>query len=124
MNSDKTPKKPGAALRLIATAALALGATRFHVIVRVVMPSAARGIATGVLLAVSRAAGETAPLLFLAWDGRPLAALPVSVFTYATSPREDHHAAAWGLALALVGLVLVFHVGARLLSPRSEGDSP
>jgi phosphate transport system permease protein len=109
-------------------AALALGATRLRVITRVVLPTAARGIGTGVLLAVGRACGETAPLLFTAWESRffcddlrdPSASLPVSIFTYAVSPYDDLHAQAFTSALVLVTLVLVFHVLARLLSPRRE----
>lgn len=109
-------------------AALALGATHFRVITRVVLPTAARGIATGVLLAVGRASGEAAPLLFTAWESRffcddlrePTASLPVSIFTYSISPHDDLHAQAWAAALVLVALVLVFQVAARLLSKRRE----
>jgi phosphate transport system permease protein len=109
-------------------AALALGASPFRVITRVVLPTAARGIATGVLLAVGRASGEAAPLLFTAWESRffcddllvPTASLPVSIFTYSISPHEDLHAQAWAAALVLVALVLVFQVTARLLSKRRE----
>ena len=109
-------------------AALALGATHFRVITRVVLPSASRGIATGVLLAVGRASGEAAPLLFTAWESRffcddlrePTASLPVSIFTYSISPYDDLHAQAWAAALVLVSLVLVFQVAARLLSRRRD----
>jgi phosphate transport system permease protein len=109
-------------------AALALGASPFRVITRVVLPTAARGIATGVLLAVGRASGEAAPLLFTAWESRffcddllePTASLPVSIFTYSISPHEDLHAQAWAAALVLVALVLVFQVTARLLSKRRD----
>jgi phosphate transport system permease protein len=109
-------------------AALALGASPFRVITRVVLPTAARGIATGVLLAVGRASGEAAPLLFTAWESRffcddllePTASLPVSIFTYSISPHEDLHAQAWAAALVLVALVLVFQIAARLLGKRRE----
>ncbi len=109
-------------------AALALGATQFRVITRVVLPSASRGIATGVLLAVGRASGEAAPLLFTAWESRffcddlrePTASLPVTIFTYSISPYDDLHAQAWAAALVLVALVLVFQVAARLLSRRRD----
>jgi len=109
-------------------AALALGATRHRVIARVVLPAASRGIATGVLLAVGRASGEAAPLLFTAWESRffcddlrePTASLPVSIFTYTISPYDDLHAQAWAAALVLVCLVLVFQVAARLLSKRRD----
>ncbi len=99
-------------------AALALGATRFHVIVRVVMPSAARGIATGVLLAIARATGEAAPLVLLGSDAS--SALSVSVYRAALSPLPALQSQAWGLALVLVALVLALHVAAWLLSPRRE----
>lgn len=102
-------------------AALALGATRFQVIARVVLPSAARGVVTGALVAAARAAGETAPLLLLGTH-TPVDALSVSVYTASAEPRGD--ARAWGAALALVGVVLSFHVLARLVSPRREEPSP
>ncbi len=109
-------------------AALALGATRLRVALTVVLPSASRGIGTGVLLAIARACGETAPLLFTAWNNRffcddlrdPSASLPVQIFTYAVSPYEDWHQKAWASALVLLAFVLVLHTAARILSPRRE----
>lgn len=104
-------------------AALALGVPKWRTTLRVVLRTGAPGIVTGVMLAVGRAAGETAPLLFTAlgsqdWPGgidEPIASLPVQIYTYAVSPYDDWHAQAWAAALLLVGLVLVFNLGARLL---------
>ena len=107
-------------------AALALGAPRWATIVRVVIPAAARGIATGLLLSLARVAGETAPLLFTALNNRfwsegwnqPTASLPVVIFTYAVSPYEDWHRQAWAAALVLLGLVLGSNVLARVILQR------
>jgi phosphate transport system permease protein len=104
-------------------AALALGVPKWRAITRVVLRTAAPGIATGVMLAVARVAGETAPLLFTAFGNRfwsftldrPIGSLPVQIYTYAVSPYEDWHQQAWTAALVLVLLVLVLNIGARLL---------
>jgi phosphate transport system permease protein len=103
--------------------ALALGAPRWVTIVRVVIPAASRGIATGLLLSLARVAGETAPLLFTALNNRfwspgwfePTASLPVMIFTYAIAPYEDWHRQAWAAGLVLLILVLGTNVLARLL---------
>jgi phosphate transport system permease protein len=108
-------------------AGLALGIPRWKTTLRLILPTALGGILTGALLAIARAAGETAPLLFTAfgnrswsWDlGRPIAALPLQIFAYAISPYDDWHRQAWAGALVLVGLVLLLSVGARLLAARS-----
>ncbi len=105
-------------------AALALGISRWKVIVRIVMKTALKGIVTGVLLAAARIAGETAPLLFTAFGNRfwthrlddPIAALPLQIFTYAISPYDDWHRQAWAGALVLVGLTLVINIGVRALT--------
>jgi phosphate transport system permease protein len=107
----------------IRESALALGLPRWKVIVRVVIPTALQGLLTGVLLDVSRVAGETAPLLFTAFGNRfwgsgwlnPISSLPVMIFTYAVSPYEDWHRQAWAAALVLLMMVLLTNVGARLL---------
>jgi phosphate transport system permease protein len=104
-------------------AALGLGAPSWRVTVRVILRTAAPGIAVGVMLAVARVAGETAPLLFTAFNNRfwsdslnePVASLPVSIYTYAVSPYEDWHRQAWAAALVLLVLVLALNVSARLL---------
>ena len=108
--------------------ALALGATRSRAIVSVVLPSAAPGIVTGVVLALARIAGETAPLLFTAFNNRfwstnllqPMSTLPVQVFTYAIGPYDDWHRQAWAGALVLISLVLVCSILARFATRRLE----
>jgi phosphate transport system permease protein len=113
-------------------AALALGAPRWATIVRVVVPAAARGIATGLLLSLARVAGETAPLLFTALNNRfwspgwsqPTASLPVMIFTYAIAPYEDWHRQAWAAGLVLLMLVLGTNVLARLLLRSGVAHSP
>lgn len=110
----------------IREAGLALGLARWKVTLRVVLPTAFNGILTGILLAVARAAGETAPLLFTAFGNRfwnldptqPTAALPLQIFVYAISPYDDWHRQAWAGALVLVGLVLVASLAARLVRGR------
>ena len=104
-------------------AALALGMQRWKMIVRIVLPIALKGIVTGVLLAMGRVAGETAPLLFTAFGNRywnhnlaePIAALPLQIFSYAISPYDDWHRQAWAGALVLVVLVLLLSVGVRIV---------
>jgi phosphate transport system permease protein len=104
-------------------AGLALGLPQWKVVLRVVLPTASRGILTGAILAVSRVAGETAPLIFTAfgnryWDDgwfRPIATLPHTIFTYAISPFEDWHKQAWAAAFILMSVVLIGNITARLL---------
>jgi phosphate transport system permease protein len=108
--------------------ALALGATRGWATLTVVLPAAAPGIITGVVLALARIAGETAPLLFTAFNNRfmsvdpsqPIASLTVQVYTYAISPYEDWHRQAWAGALVLVTLVLTCSILARVATRRLE----
>jgi phosphate transport system permease protein len=108
--------------------ALALGATRGWAMLSVVLPAAAPGIITGIVLALARIAGETAPLLFTAFNNRffstrpdqPISSLTVQVFTYAISPYEDWHRQAWAGALVLVTLVLTCSILARLATRRLE----
>ena len=103
-------------------AALALGYPRWRTSLQVVLRTALGGIVTGVLVAVARVAGETAPLLFTAFGNQfwsteltqPIAALPLQIFTYAISPYDDWHAQAWAGALVLIALVLVISVIARV----------
>lgn len=105
-------------------AALALGISRWKVIVRIVMKTAFKGIVTGVLLATARIAGETAPLLFTAFGNRfwthnlkdPIATLPLQIFTYAISPYDDWHRQAWAGALVLILMVLAINIGVRVLT--------
>ena len=108
--------------------ALALGATRARATFTVVLPAALPGIITGVILALARIAGETAPLLFTSFNNRfwntnplqPTAALTVQIFTYASSPYEDWHRQAWAGALVLVSIVLICSVLARTATRRLE----
>ena len=101
--------------------ALSLGASHWSTVTKVVLLSARGGIITGVLLAVARVAGETAPLLFTAfgnsgWSaglGEPIASLPVQIFSYAVSPYPEWQAHAWTGALVLVGIVVVLSAAAR-----------
>jgi phosphate transport system permease protein len=104
-------------------AALGLGLPKWRVTLRVMLRTAAPGIATGVMLAVARVAGETAPLLFTAlnsssWSNglnEPTASLPVTIYNYAVSPYEEWHRLAWAAALVLLVLVLLLNITARLL---------
>ena len=106
--------------------ALALGASKWKAIATVVVPAASRGILTGMILAVARIAGETAPLLFTAlnnqfWPGglnQPTAALPVMIYKLATSPHEDWHRQAWAAGLVLLAMVLLTNIAARWILSR------
>lgn len=107
-------------------AALALGAPRWRVMMQVVLPSAGKGVAAGVIAAFSRGAGETAPLMFTAFGSQflttspmqPIAALPLVLFNYAVSPYDDWHAQAWAAALVLATLVLAGNVIAKVATTR------
>jgi phosphate transport system permease protein len=108
--------------------ALALGATRARAVFTVVLPAALPGIITGILLALARIAGETAPLLFTSFNNRfwstdvtqPIATLTVQVYTYAIAPYEDWHRQAWAGALVLVSIVLLCSLLARIATARME----
>jgi phosphate transport system permease protein len=108
--------------------ALALGATRARAVFTVVLPAALPGIVTGIMLALARIAGETAPLLFTSFNNRffttkltqPIASLTVMVFTYAISPYADWHRQAWAGALVLVSIVLLCSLLARVATRRLE----
>jgi phosphate transport system permease protein len=108
--------------------ALALGASRGRAVFSVVLPAALPGIFTGILLALARIAGETAPLLFTSFNnrffstdvGQPISTLTVQVFTYAIAPYPDWHRQAWAGALVLVMIVLVCSLLARIATARME----
>ena len=108
--------------------ALALGATRARAVFTVVVPAALPGICTGILLALARIAGETAPLLFTALNNgfwstdptQPISTLTVQIFTYAISPYEEWHRLAWAGALVLVSMVLICSLLARVATARME----
>ncbi len=103
-------------------AALALGYPRWRTSLTIVARTTLPGVVTGSLLAVARIAGETAPLLFSALGSQymsfdldePMAALPLTVFTYATGPYEEWHRYAWAAALVLILVVFILSLGARL----------
>ena len=105
-------------------AALALGISKWRTIVQIVLRTATKGIVTGVLLALARVAGETAPLLFTALGNRlwahsltkPISALPLQIFAYAISPDDDWRRQAWAGALVLLLLVLAINIGVRFLT--------
>ena len=108
--------------------ALALGATRARAVFSVVLPAALPGIVTGIVLALARIAGETAPLLFTSFNNRfwsttltqPMGSLTVQIYSYAVAPYDDWHRQAWAGALVLVTLVLVCSLLARLATRRLE----
>lgn len=99
----------------------ALGFTRWRTTFGIILPAARAGILTGVLVALARIAGETAPLLFTAFGNpflewrlnEPVASLPLLIYQYAISPYDDWHRQAWAASLVLIGFVLVLHLVAR-----------
>src|SRR5271170_1575670 len=105
-------------------AAFALGISKWRTIVQIVLRTATKGIVTGVLLALARVAGETAPLLFTALGNRfwahsltePVAAMPLQIFNYAIGPYNDQHRQAWAGAFVLLVLVLAINIGVRFLT--------
>jgi phosphate transport system permease protein len=106
--------------------ALALGATRARAVFTVIVPAALPGIVTGIVLALARIAGETAPLLFTAFNNRffstdlrqPISSIPVQIFTYAISPYPEWHRQAWAGAFVLLLLVLTCSLLARVVTAR------
>jgi phosphate transport system permease protein len=110
-------------------ASYALGASKWRTVLGVVLPSAAGGIVTGTTLAISRAAGETAPLLFtcsiagsaLGWDpNSAVNSIPVTIFTYSEAPDPALHEQAWAAAFVLIAFVLLTSLTARFLLDRSR----
>ena len=105
-------------------AAYALGAPKWKVILSITLKAARAGVITGVLLAVARIAGETAPLLFTAlsnqfWTsslGQPMASLPVTIFKFAMSPYENWQKLAWAGVFLITLAVLMLNIAARILS--------
>ena len=103
-------------------AGLGIGLPQWKVTLYVVLPAARAGVITGVIVAIARVAGETAPLLFTALGNRfwhqgldqPIAALPLQIYAYAISPYDDWHRQAWAGALVLVTLVFLTSLAARL----------
>jgi phosphate transport system permease protein len=105
-------------------AALALGMPYHRVILKVVVPCGIAGILSGVMLAVARIAGETAPLLFTAFGNpylatnitKPMQSLPLLIFNYATSPYDDWHNLAWGASFVLLAWVLLLNIFTKLMT--------
>ena len=105
-------------------AALALGVSYPRTVLRVILPAGLSGILTGVLLAVSRGAGETAPLLFTALGSpyltanilQPMASLPQTIFYYATSPYPEWQTLAWGASFVLLVIVLALNLVTKLIT--------
>jgi phosphate transport system permease protein len=106
--------------------ALALGVPYYRTMLRVILPAGLSGIVTGVLLGIARIAGETAPLLFTAFGNafmnwnviKPVNALPLLIYNYATSPYPEWHRLAWGASCILVGFVLSLNLFVRILTRR------
>jgi phosphate transport system permease protein len=115
-------------IRLVPTSlregALALGAPQWRVTTGVVLPAAMSGIATGVMLAIARVSGETAPLLFTAFGSRffnwyldqPMSSLTVQIYNYAISPYDEWHAQAWAATLILMALILFINIAVRFFT--------
>jgi phosphate transport system permease protein len=112
--------------RSLREGSMALGASKWKTIAKVVIPAASSGILTAILLSLARVAGETAPLIFTAFGNQfwphglnqPTAALPVVIYNYALSPYDDWHRQAWAAGLVLIVLVLVTNLLTRLLLQR------
>lgn len=107
-------------------ASLALGVSRWKTTLKIVLRTASGGIITGILLAIARAAGETAPLLFTSFGNNfwstsldnPIASIPVQIFNYAISPYEEWHRKAWAGAFVLIFLVFLISLIVRIISRR------
>ncbi len=115
---------------ILREASLALGVPYWRTVLKVVLPTGMVGVTTGILIAVARIAGETAPLLFTAFGNQfmtwnpmePMNALPLVIFNYATSPYEDWWRQAWGAAVVLTFMVLGLNILSRLLARRIAGE--
>jgi phosphate transport system permease protein len=105
-------------------ASLALGVPYYRTILKVILPAGFSGIATGILISIARIAGETAPLLFTAFGNpfmnlniiKPVNALPLLMYNYATSPYPEWHSIAWGASCVLVCVVLLFNLATRIIA--------
>ncbi len=115
---------------ILREASLALGVPYWRTVMKVVLPTGMVGVTTGILIAVARIAGETAPLLFTAFGNQfmtlnpmePMNALPLVIFNYATSPYEDWWRQAWATAVVLTFMVLLLNILSRILAKRIAGD--
>ncbi len=112
-------------------ASLALGVPNWKTTLRIVLPAATKGITTGILLAIARAAGETAPLLFTALGNRfwstsldqPMASLTVFIYDYAKAPYDDWNRQAWAAAFVLICIVFLVNIVFRLVTRSRYGTS-
>ncbi|MCK5741170.1 MAG: phosphate ABC transporter permease PstA [Chlorobi bacterium] len=110
----------------IKEASLALGVPYYKTIIKVILPAGINGIVTGILIAVSRVTGETAPLLFTAFGNpfmstdmmKPINSLPLLIFNYAGSPYKEWHEQAWGASFVLVAMVLLFNISAKVITKK------
>ncbi len=107
-------------------ASFALGVPYYRTVLKVFLPAGLSGIITGILIAIARIAGETAPLLFTAFGNpfmnfnitKPVNSLPLLIFNYSTSPYEQWHKIAWGAALVLIAFVFLINITARIISKK------
>lgn len=107
-------------------ASFSLGVPYYRTILKVIFPAGLKGIITGILIAVSRIAGETAPLLFTAFGNpfmnlkitKPMNAIPLVVYFYSTSPYEQWHQIAWAAALVLLIIVLTLNILSRIITKK------
>jgi phosphate transport system permease protein len=115
--------------RTLREASIALGVSRWKTVLRIVMSTGKAGLATGILLAIARAAGESAPLLVTSLGNDfytktlfgPTAAVPLLIYDYGISPYPVWHTAAWGAALVLIGIMLVLNLSIKLFIQRGPG---
>ncbi|MBI1823189.1 MAG: phosphate ABC transporter permease PstA [Nitrospirae bacterium] len=113
----------------IREAALALGLPEWKMVIFIVIPSASRGIVTGIMLGLARISGETAPLLFTAFGNQywnrslfePVSSLPVMIYTYAISPYEEWHKLAWTAGMVLLLLILGMNIISRWIFQKRLG---
>ncbi len=111
---------------MLKEASLALGVPYYRTMLRVVLPASMSGIVTAALISIARVAGETAPLLFTAFGNafmnwnvlKPVNALPLIIYNYATSPYPEWHRIAWGASCVLVGFVLALNIAVRIVVRR------
>ncbi len=111
-------------------AALALGIPRWRTTLRIILPAATRGITTGILLSIARAAGETAPRLFTALGNRfwstaidqPMASLTVFIYDYVKAPFEDWNRQAWAAAFVLIALIFLISLVFRIVTRRQYAE--
>ncbi|MEJ2724472.1 MAG: phosphate ABC transporter permease PstA [Deltaproteobacteria bacterium] len=107
-------------------ASLALGVPYYRTVLKVILPAGFSGIMTGILVSTARIAGETAPLLFTAFGNpfinlnitKPVSALPLTIYNYATSPYPEWHAIAWGASCVLVGFVFLLNLSAGIITKK------